>query len=73
MTGAFKRKFCSMKPQPLQEKHEIALRSAIARCRDRMRAAKRRGDLQTYQSYLKQMYALRQQQRNAQRGVRKGG
>lgn len=52
---------------PTQDKHTTALRAAIARCQELMRAAKQHGDMTTYESYLKQMYALRQQLRNTQR------
>lgn len=64
-----------MKTQPaLTDKRTIALRAAIARCRaaiarcrDLMRSAKRRGDMETYRSYLKQLYGFKQQLRGIQR------
>lgn len=44
-----------------------ALRAAIARCKDLMRSAKRRGDMRDYVRHMNQMYALKQQCRNTQR------
>ena len=58
---------------PSAIKKEIALRAAIALCKQKMRAAKKRNDMRAYTSYMRQMYALQQQLRNATRGVKKGG
>ena len=46
---------------------QIALRAAIEKCQIKMRICKRRGDMQNYLSYVKQMYALKQQLRTAER------
>lgn len=45
------------------ENRRRALLAAIARCQNRMRAAKRRGDMLTYHSYRKQVLALKNQLR----------
>ncbi len=51
------------------ERQEAALRAVIEKCKAMMRAAKQRGDMESYQSYVKQMYAAKRQLRNVTRGV----
>lgn len=50
-----------------------ALRAVIEKCKDMMRAAKQRGDMEGYRSYLNQMYAAKRQLRNVARAVGEKG
>lgn len=56
-------------PTTQAEHRATALRAAIARCKELMRSSKKRGDMNTYASYAKQMYVLQQKLRSTRRQI----